>query len=393
MAETKRPKMRDGVIKRGASWYYVTREWDPQLGRKKPVWHGKYRLREDAVKARREALGAIDAGTYVRPTKQTVGQFLTEDWLPSLEAAVAGGTMKSSTAAFYRHLVERQVITRLGGTLLARLDAPALNRFYGELLANGRHRGEGGLSPTTVHSVHVTIGRALADAVRWHKVARNVATEASPPAPAKNEMKVWSDAQLRVFLEAVADDRLFALWHLAITSGMRRGELCGLRWTDVDLDATSLRVASTRVSVGNDVVTGSPKTMKGRRTIGLDLATIAVLRAHKARQAAEGLASGPAWTDTGLVFTAEDGQGLHPNAMTNAFGRISRQAGLPPIRFHDLRHSYATAALEAGEDLKVVSARLGHSGYSITADLYTHVQPHVHQAAANRVASHILRSR
>jgi integrase len=117
--------------------------------------------------------------------------------------------------------------------------------------------------------------------------------------------------------------------------------------------------------------------MKGRRTIGLDAATVAVIRAHKARQAAERLASGPAWTDTGLVFTAEDGQGLHPNAVNNAFGRILRGAGLPRIRFHDLRHSYATAALEAGEDLKVVSARLGHSGYSITADLYVHVQPHV----------------
>jgi integrase len=204
-------------------------------------------------------------------------------------------------------------------------------------------------------------------------------------------MKVWSGAQLRAFLEAAADDRVFALWHLAVFTGMRRGELAGLRWADVDLDTTSLRVASTRVTVGIEIVTGGPKTTRGRRTIGLDPSTVTVLRAHKARQSAERLASGRASTDMGLVFTAEDGQGLNPTALTNAFHRIVRRANLPRIRFHDLRHSYATAALEAGEDLKVVSARLGHSGYSITADLY--VTPHVDQAAADRVASHILGSR
>ncbi len=330
-------------------------------------------------------LGAIDAGTYVRPVRQALSEFYWKDWKPSLVAEVAGGSLKPATAEFYRHLLEAHVLPTLGGTLLHVLDAPALNRLYGELLAKG-------LSTTSVHSVHVSVGKVLGDAVRWKKLARNVAKEASPPAPARAEMKVWSGPQLRDFLEAVSGDRLFALWHLAVFTGMRRGELAGLRWVDVDLEATSLRIASTRVAVGTEVVTGSPKTSKGRRTIGLDPATVAVLRRHREIQQLEQMSWGPAWVDSGLVFTREDGEGLSPRGITQAFVAIIRRAKLPRIRFHDLRHSYATAALEAGEDLKVVSARLGHSGYSITADLYQHVQRHTDQAAADRVASHILDS-
>jgi len=272
--------MRGSVVKRGDGRYSIVyRAPDPATGKIKQVWKGGFRTKKDAEDALKDVVRSIDEGAYVRPSKQTFGEYLEDDWLPSLTAAVVGGGLKPTTEDFYRRLVRAYVIPRLGGTLPTRLTPEMLERFYGELLVNGRVKGraknvteEGakkGLSPTTVHSVHVAVGRALADALRWRKVSRNVAADAKAPMPSKAERPVWSAEQLRRFLESVADDRLLVLWHLVATTGMRRGELAGVRWSDVDLDAGRLRVASTRVVVGYKVVEGSPKTARSARTIGL----------------------------------------------------------------------------------------------------------------------------
>jgi len=178
--------------------------------------------------------------------------------------------------------------------------------------------------------VHATIRRALADATRWGLVPLRTA------------------AELRAFLAAVQGDRLYALWLLGASTGMRRGELLGLQWPDVDLGRARVAVRRSLVTVGHEVVVGEPKTAKGRRSVALDPATVAGLKAWRRHQAAERLAWGPAWTDSGLVFTREDGRPLHPREVTRAFSRHVLGTGVPIIRLHDLRHTHATLALAAG---------------------------------------------
>ena len=203
-------------------------------------------------------------------------------------------------------------------------------------------------------------------------------------------MRWWTPQQARTFLAAVEGDRFYALWVLLLTTGMRRGELAGLRWCDVDLDARVLSVVRTRVSVAYSVCESDPKTRSSRRTITLDARVVGVLRAHRRRQLEERLAWGGAWTDTGYVFTREDGWPMHPERISVLFSRLVEIAGVPKIRLHDLRHTSASLALASGVHPKVVGERLGHSSISVTLDLYSHVMPSLQAEAAAKLGALIL---
>ena len=386
-------KARGTVIRRGDRYTVVLDLGRDENGKRIRRWHAGYVDREEAEKARTELLGSLDQQTYVAPSKVTVRGFVEEQWLPGLETLVTAGKLKSSTVQNYRNLVNAYVIPKLGRITLRDLTANQLARFYGTLLASGRRRSNGvkGLSPTTVHHVHVCVHRMLKDAQRWGLVARNVADVASADAPRPSTKgmgeRVWSPQQLGTFLEAVQGHRLAALWTLFATTGLRRGEVCGLQWSDVDLDGARLTISRARVVVNHRVMESTPKTKASGRQIGLDATTVRALRAHKAAQAAERLAWGPNRQATDLVFTWENGAPLHPDLITRTFKRLAEQARLPVIVVHGLRHSYASAALEAGVAMKVVSDRLGHSSMAVTADLYTHVRREVDQEAADQVAA------
>ena len=390
-------KARGTVIKRGDKYTVVLDLGRDENGKRIRQWHAGYVDRDEAEKARTELLGSIDQQTYVAPSKITLRDFAGDQWLPALEALVTAGKLKASTVQNYRNLTRAYVLPKLGRVVLRDLSASQLTRFYGELLRAGRRRSNGvkGLSPTTVHHVHVCVHRMLKDAQRWGLVARNVADVASADAPRPStgamDERVWSPQQLGTFLEAVQDHRLAALWTLFATTGLRRGEVCGLQWSEVDLDGARLTVSRARVVVNHRVEESTPKTKASGRQIGLDTVTVRALRAHWAAQASERLAWGPEYQTTDLVFTWENGSPLHPDLITRTFKRLAKNAGLPVIVVHGLRHSYATAALEAGVAMKVVSDRLGHSSMAVTADLYTHVRREVDQQAAEQVAAIIFR--
>jgi integrase len=225
-----------------------------------------------------------------------------------------------------------------------------LNKLYNNLRAAGR-------APKTIRNVHGVLSKALADAERLGLVGRNPARLADVPAITRPNLRVWSPEQTRAFLAVVASDRLFAAWLLAATTGMRRGELLGLRWADIDLKVGAIHVAQARVRAGNQVIAGEPKTARRRRTIALDPATVAALRQHRKHQAEERLLAGPCYVDSGLVFILPDGSPIHPNRFSLWFRRRARTTGLPAIRLHDMRHSYATAGLAAGVPPKRVAGR------------------------------------
>jgi integrase len=200
-------------------------------------------------------------------------------------------------------------------------------------------------------------------------------------------MKMWTAGELRAFLEHSAEDRLYPAFLLACTTGARRGEIAGLRWRDVDLPGARLAVTQTLIALGNKPAFSTPKTARSRRQIALDSGTVGALREHRVRQVEERLAWGPAYQDNDLVFCREDGAPLNPAVLSERFERLAREVDLPRLRFHDLRHTFASLALQAGIHPKVVSERLGHASVAITLDTYSHAIPTMQEEAAEKVAA------
>ena len=369
-------------------WYVVLdRGRDPVTGKRVRKWYGAYATKREATAQLASLQGELHRGTYVEPSRQTLGVFLDE-WLPAMRS-----TIKPTTYTSYSHVLAH-ARDRIGEVPLRDLGAPQLNALYAELLTAGRKDGSGGLAPRTVRYCHTVLHRALRDAVRWGLLARNPTELADPPRESadahdsKRGMQVWDADTLRAFLAATADHRLYPAFVLAASTGMRRGEVLGLRWQDVDLEAGRLSVAQGLVTVGYEVQFSTPKTKRSRRRVELDPDTVAVLRSWRARQLAERMAWGPAWTDTGLVVTQEDGTWVHPHSLSAAFGRAVRSApGVDPIRFHDLRHTHATLLLSANVHPKVVSERLGHATTAITLDTYSHVTETMGREAAATIGA------
>jgi integrase len=346
-----------------------------------------FATRKDAEAAMHKVMTAVEERSYVVPTRITVRHYLLKEWLPAIR-----GTVRPTTFASYATHVEGHIVPVLGSLQLVRLSAQAINAFYARLLENGRLQGKGSLSPATVRRVHATLHRALKDAVRWRRLAVNPVDAADPPRgqSRQRELPAWNAEQLAGFLSFVKDDRLFALWRLLAMTGCRRGEALGLAWNDLDLEADTITIRRALVPLGGQVQISEPKTARGRRRIALDPTTIEALKGHAARQADERSAC-EEWVESGYIFTTEGGQPLDPHRISKAFERQLREAALPRIPLHGLRHTYATLALSSGVNPRIVSGRLGHSTVALTLDIYFHVLPQADAEAADRIAALIER--
>ncbi len=324
----------------------------------------------EALRKQRQAQHAIDHGLPVlSDERQTLGAFLTS-WLQGKKQ------LEASTWLRYRIFVERKLIPELGQVQLSKLTPQHLQRLYAKKLDDG-------WSPTTVNHLHTVLHGALEQAVKWDLIARNISDRVDPPRKVRKEMRVWTPEQARAFLAALSGDRLEALFRLALHTGMRQGELFGLRWRDVDLENSALYVQTALKVQEAGRALGKPKTEHSRRKIELGADAIDALRAHRKRQAEERLAMGQAWTDNDLVFCDTIGGALAPNNVTRRhFLPAIKRASVPTIRFHDLRHTAATLMLLGGAPVKVVSERLGHSNVAITLNIYAHVLPSMQKDTA-----------
>ena len=378
-----------GSIKRddSGSWFFVV-DVNGADGKRKQLRRRGFQTKAKAQAELTKVLGDLQRGTFVKPTRTKVADYFNE-WIAGLPAS----GRRPSTIASYAANVRLNVLPTLGGLELQSLTALHLDGLYSSLLARG-------LSMRSVRYVHTIVARALADAEFKDIIARNVAKRSTPPASSATkapEMKYWTPTELRTFLGSIEGHHHYPLLRLAAMTGMRRGELCGLRWADMDLDAGTISIQKSIVTVDGVAVAGEVKTKRSRRVLDIDEATLAVIRRWRATQLEQRLMIGAGWSDTGLVFTDPTGSGWNPNTVSQAFDRlvtptkkVSRaeaDARPPRIRFHDLRHSHASHLLAAGVNIKVVSERLGHASVAFTLDVYAHVMPGQQADAAAAVAA------
>ena len=372
------------IIKRNGRFYVIVeRGVDPLTGRRRnKESHPAGTRRRDAENLKTRIEAAKLDRTYKPRDRITLTDYLTERWLPVHERRVA-----PTTADQYGRNIRLYVTPHIGHVSVQDLRADHLDALYETLLTSGGQDGRG-LAPRTVGTVHAMLRRALADAVRKELVAVNVATAADAPAvPRRSEgVHVWSPEELGRFLAAVADHRLYSAFFLGAYTGLRAGELAGLRWGDIDLEAKTLTVERQIRRVGGALQVGPPKAAASRRVVTLDEGTVAELRQHRRRQRHADMASGTRGGG-GYVFGDDEGRAISPALIGDAFRRAVARVGVPPISLHGLRHTHATVLMASGTNPKVVSDRLGHSKVAMTLDTYTHVSPAMQAEAARAFAA------
>jgi integrase len=373
--------MRGHVRERGkGNWYAVLSVRDPQTGKRRvkfislPDATGKREAQQHLARIITE----LRTGAYIEPDKTSVAQFL-ERWLAHIHTQVAPRTYGG-----YAEKVRNNLIPALGAIRLTKLRPEQISEAYSKALIGGRCDGKGGLSAQTVRHLHSVLKQALAQACVWRAITHNPADLVRPPKLDRGEMQTVNTDQTAAMIEAARGTPIFIPILLGVLCGMRRGEICALRWRSVDLDTGQLSVVASTEQGRGGMREKEPKSGKGR-LIALPPMLVTELRRHRMQQAEWLLRLGIRLTDDHHVCLREDGESVWPSSLTRAFRTFMRRHKLPQIRFHDLRHSHATHLLAANVHPKIAQERLGHSNVSITLNTYSHVVPGMQQDAVAKV--------
>ena len=365
--------MRGHITKRSkGSWTIVLDQGrDHATGKRRQQWISVKGTKKDTERRLTELLGQVDTGGFVKPAKENVGLFL-ERWLRDY----AQIHVRPRTLEGYRQRA-KHLIAGLGDIPLSELRADHIQGYYA--------RKQAQLSPGTLIKHHNLIRQALSHAVKWGLLARNVAEAVDSPRSSRKEMRALSAQEVHVLLDACSDTPWYPMIHTLIWTGLRRSELLGLRWKDVDLNLAILRVVQVLHQLNDgQFMFQDPKTAKGRRGVALSPACCLLLRAHRERQEADAAMLGVPLTGDSLVFGHVDGTPRAPATLTHAFTKLVRRIGLTGVRLHDMRHTHASLLLQQGVHPKIVSERLGHANIQITLDTYSHLLPGMQEAAALR---------
>jgi integrase len=363
----------EGSITRRKDGLYMARYWvETSQGPKRKTIYGK--KREEVADKLARALTERADGIVYDDENMTVGEYL-DNWLKSS----VRGSVRQSTLDRYESVVRLHLKPALGRLKLKKLTPVHVQGFYQDRLDTG-------LAPASVNKLHVVLHKALSQAMEWNMITRNVAALAKAPRPAPEEMKTLSAEETRCLLEAARGNKLEAVYVLAIHTGMRQGELLALKWQDVDLENATLSVRRTLTRSGGRLLLGETKTKKSRRIIALTEASVQALREHLDRQMEDMQRLDDLYQDRGLVFASEVGTLINPsNLRKRSFAPLLKKAGLPRIRFHDLRHTCATLLLYRNVHPKYVQELLGHANIAITLDTYSHVIPGMGDHAARAI--------
>lgn len=327
----------------------------------------------------------MEQGIYVEPNKINLGDFL-ERWLEDY----AKSALRPTTFQTYATLIHKHITPALGVIILNKLQPIAIQRFYNEKLENGRADQSGGLSTQTVRYFHAILREALGHAVKWQLLHRNPCELVDPPSIRKKEITTLDTKDVNHFLGIAKQDRYYISFLIAITTGLRRGEILGLRWKDVDFESKALSIRKNLVILNNKPTLQDPKTKDSSRFVTLPSLVINALIEHKRIQDEEKQMIGDDYNTLDLVICTSVGTPVGPRNLLRSFHNLLKKADLPKMRLHELRHSHATLMLKQGEHPKVVSERLGHSNTRITMDIYSHVLPNMQQEAVDRFEKSLL---
>lgn len=360
------------IFRRSSDGRWVGKLTHPRTG-KRIVVYG--RSAEEARAKLQRAHENVRANRPPVPVREKLGAFL-EKWL---EDAVRDN-VRPATYQSYAELVRLHIAPELGGIALGDLQPMDVQEWI-------TRKRDSGLSARRIQYAHAVLRAALGRAEEWGIVDQNVAKKARPPRVSPAKVQPYDADEARTLLSAVREHRLGALFTVAISTGLRQGEILGLRWGDIDLEAGQLHVRHTLhwINGKRDWTLAEPKTDRSARTLDLPTVTLVSLEAHRIRQAVEQRIAGPSWQDRNFVFTTPAGRPLEGANVTHTFHRILKAAGLRRQRFHDLRHAAASLWLSQGLQLREIMDALGHSQISLTANLYTHLQPAMRREAADRM--------
>ncbi len=374
------------VVKKGNVYCIAVSLGKDEKGKYKYQWISGFKTRKEAEIRKHEIESQQDGGIYISPGKLTLGQFL-DTWLTQY----ACSNLAPKTAEGYEHMIHRHISLAIGKIPLSQLKPAHIQKYYSDKLASGRADGTGGLSARTIRHHHVTLHGALQSAVKQGLIIRNPCDAVTPPHYQRPEMKFLNEDGIHTVLEAAKTTEYYALYYLALFTGMRRSEILALRWSDIDLDLCELSVNRTLHHLRDgSIIFRQPKTVRSRRMIALTPSTALALKELKEKQLAQRLLEGKNSPDDNpdktfpndrLVFCQPDGKPLLPDTITRAWIRLTRRLGMN-VRLHDCRHTHASLMLKQGVHPAIVQQRLGHASITTTIDTYSHILPGLQQAAA-----------
>jgi integrase len=364
-----------GISRRKDGLYMARYTIETATGTKRETIYAK--TRREAAERLSEALANRDKGLVFDAGNMTVGEYVTR-WLEDS----AKGDLAARTYHNYRLQLRQHIIPSIGRVKLSKLSPANVQALYAAKLRDG-------LKPSSVRYIHAVLHRALEQAVKWNLIPRNPARAADPPKIREDEITPLNSEQARRFLDAAAREKFEALYVLSLTAGLRMGEALGLRWTDIDLDAQTLRVnrqlqRMRRDGVKSGTLEFSEPKNASRRTIDLSQRALEALSNHRKQQVVEHLKAGSNWQDNGLVFATGKGTALDAqNVVNRGFKPLLRRTDLPDIRWHDLRHTCFTLLLSRGVHPKYVQMLAGHASIQLTLDRYSHWMPSMGKHTAN----------
>lgn len=348
--------MRGHIAKKGNRYYIVVDIGDET---RKQKWISGFRTRKEAEKELPRILNELNDGTYIEPSKQKYKDFI-DDWLENRKSKISKNTYQT-----YKYLINAHVKPQLGKFRLDKLNSLAIDNFYTVLEKQGK-------SSATIKKIHSIIRASLEYALQYQLIKRNPASVVKPPAVKHKDIVVWDETEVIKFLDFVKDEWDYIVYHLALYTGMRKGEILGLKWKDIDFINNKIRVMRSYSKTGFS----EGKTKNSRRVIDIDEDTIEYLIKRKKEVSKDKLKMGPDYNDLDLVICRPTGEPVDVRNVNRRFDKlIERCEGLPRIRFHDMRHTHATLLLKMGVPVKVVAERLGHGSIEMTLNTYAHLLP------------------
>lgn len=347
--------MRGHIAKKGDRYYIVVDIGDEK---RKQKWLSGFDTRKEAENELPRILNDLNDGTYIEPSKKKYRDFI-DDWHQNRKSKVSKNTFVT-----YKHMIDSHIKPNLGRFQLAKLNSLAIDNFYTELEKQGK-------SSATIKKIHSIVRASLEYALQYQLIKRNPASVVQPPTVKHKDIVVWDEQQMIKFLDFVKDEWDFVVYHLALYTGMRKGEILGLKWADIDFINNKIRVMRSYSKTGFS----EGKTSNARRVIDIDETTIEFLLKRKKVVSENKLKMGEDYTGLDLIICRATGDPVDVRNVNRRFDKFVERSKLPKIRFHDMRHTHATLMLKMGVPVKVVSERLGHGSIEMTLNTYTHLLP------------------